>query len=268
MAGARIHPPSEQRVADARRAGLAPRPALAGFAAAWFALAAGLQLRGPVLWQQVEDLWRRPLEALALRDAGRARALAFSLLADIAGHCALLLAAAAACATLVAWLAQGPHFGLPVRARRPFQQPARSPLAGALAGLAACAVFAALLSPALWLEPAGVALVLTRFAAYMAVVLALAAVVDVALARTAFLRALWMTRQELQDEQREAYGSPELRRARANIRREEVRVAERQDASGSLVRESGAVPRSAGSQPGALEAGARAGQRSATEGPP
>lgn len=213
-------------MADARRAGLAPRPALAGLAALWIALAAGLRIAGPGIWARVADLWRRPLEALARGDAARAGGVARALVVEIAGQVALLSLAAAACAALLVWLAQGPHFALPSRARRPFERPARSWLGSALAGLAACALFAAFLSPALWLEPAGVAELLWRFAAWLGLLLALAAAVDIVGARTAFLRALWMTRQELQDEQREAYGSPELRRARAHLRREDVRAAQ------------------------------------------
>ena len=70
-----------------------------------------------------------------------------------------------------------------------------------------------------FLAPGGVAQLLTSYVAWLAVALALVAVIDVASARTAFLRALWMTRQELREEQREAYGSPELRGARAAVRR-------------------------------------------------
>jgi flagellar biosynthesis protein FlhB len=226
MAGAKIHPPSEQRVAEARRAGLAPRPVIAGLAAAWVTIVAGLRLCAPGLWQRVAELWRLPLEALALGDAARAFELARTLLFEIAGQLALLLAAAASCIALVSWLAQGPHFALPTRARRPFEAPPRSMLAGVLAALAACVVCAAFLSPALWLEPSSVGPLLARFGATLALVLALAALIDVAVARTAFLRALWMTRQELKEEQREAYGSPELRRARAHLRREELRASE------------------------------------------
>jgi flagellar biosynthesis protein FlhB len=223
---AKIHPPSEQRIAEARGAGLAPRPAIAGFAAAFIALTACARLGGESVWRLIAELWRRPLEALAAGDAARAHALARALLAQIGSRLVIALLVVWAFAALVLWLAQGPHFALPGRARRPLPPPARGHLAPLLAALAACALFAASLSPALWLEPAGVAALLSRFGAYLALLLALAAVVDVASARTAFLRALWMTRQELKDDSREAYGSPELRRARAELRREELRLAE------------------------------------------
>jgi flagellar biosynthesis protein FlhB len=49
---------------------------------------------------------------------------------------------------------------------------------------------------------------------------ALISVLDIVLARTAFLRSLWLTRREHLDDQREAYGSPEMRTARAQLRRE------------------------------------------------
>jgi flagellar biosynthesis protein FlhB len=222
---AKIHPPSEQRIAEARGAGLAPRPAIAGFVAAFVALAACARLGGESLWRLLAELWRRPLEALAAGDAARAHALARALLAQIGWRLVIALLCVWGCAALVLWLAQGPHFALPGRARRPFEPAARGYLAPLLASLAACALFAASLSPALWLEPAGVAALLSRFGAYLALLLALAAVIDVASARTAFLRALWMTRQEFKDDNREAYGSPELRGARARLRREELRLS-------------------------------------------
>lgn len=225
---AKIHPPSEQRIAEARSAGLVPRPAMAGFAVAFVALAACARLGGASLWQLIAELWRRPLEALAAGDAARARELARALLGQIGWRLAIALLVVWSSTALVLWLAQGPHFALPGRARRPLSPPARGYLAPLLAALAACVLFAANLSPALWLEPAGVAALLSRFGAYLALLLALVAVIDVTSARTAFLRALWMTRQEFKDENREAYGSPELRRARAQLRREELRLAEQQ----------------------------------------
>jgi flagellar biosynthesis protein FlhB len=225
MAAAKIHAPSATRVAEARRAGLGPRLSVAGFAAAWVALAAYSRISGSALWRALAGLLRRPLEALAQGNAARARELAFTALGEIAAQLALLLALVVVCVALVLWLAQGPHFGLPTRPRRHFDRPARSFIAAVLAGLVVCALFAALLSPALWLEPAGLAGLLSHFLAYVALALALVAVIDVASARTVFLRALWMTRQELKEETREAYGSPELRSARERVRRESGRGA-------------------------------------------
>jgi flagellar biosynthesis protein FlhB len=45
------------------------------------------------------------------------------------------------------------------------------------------------------------------------------ALVDAFLARAAFFRSLWLTRREHREEQREAYGSPELRAERERLRR-------------------------------------------------
>jgi flagellar biosynthesis protein FlhB len=80
--------------------------------------------------------------------------------------------------------------------------------------LTACGLAALFLAPALWLEPAALLPLLARYLGYTAAALGLVALIDVASARAALFRALWLTRREQAQELREAYGAPELRRAR------------------------------------------------------
>ena len=89
-----------------------------------------------------------------------------------------------------------------------------------VSALSVSVVLGANLAQALRAETATLRSLLTAWGFSMAAVLVLLALVDAALSRAAFWRSLWMTRRERNAEDREAYGSPELRAARERIRRE------------------------------------------------
>jgi hypothetical protein len=61
---------------------------------------------------------------------------------------------------------------------------------------------------------------LSRWLLRLSALSALLSVLDVVLARAGFMRSLWLTRREHLDDQREAYGAPEMRTERARLRRE------------------------------------------------
>jgi type III secretory pathway component EscU len=111
MSEARIHPPSEQRLSDARRSGHVPRAPLVGLFAVWASLSFGLSLAAPSLLEACEKLLRTPLEAAA---GGRT----FSLreLWQLAGGTLLnsmawVLLAAFMALALGTFITQGPAFG-------------------------------------------------------------------------------------------------------------------------------------------------------------
>lgn len=216
MSQARVHPPSEQRIREARRAGHVPRVPLVSLAASWIALACGLFLLGDGLGTALERAFVRPLEALA---AGRPLALPVAELERVAVSLLALLALAwvALAASIV--LAQGPAFGaVPARPRFPELRAGRTARALFVLGLPVLGAFA--LERALRASERTFVDVLFTFAILVGVLAFACALIDVAFARAAHVRSLWLTRAEHRDEQREAYGSPEARAAREGARRE------------------------------------------------
>jgi len=115
-------------------------------------------------------------------------------------------------------LAQGFVFSWPQRSRRRFQRARPSYVGAALWSIAVCGLLLGSVHEALWLEPAGVSPLLARWWVRASVIALGVALVDASFARVQFFRALWLTRREQQDELREAYGSPQLRAARAQAR--------------------------------------------------
>jgi type III secretory pathway component EscU len=220
MTEAKIHPPSRSRVADARAAGLAPRPLLVGLSAALFALASCVHSFGRSVAQDLATLLSAPLDALA---HGESRA-ALDPIAPVIGRLLRTTAGAmlgvAVCVVLGLLLAQGSAFAFPRANTRRLAAPRVSLEATLLAivGLLVLCSFA--LFSALWLEPMQWPDFGARFLRQLAALFLGLAIVDAAFARTAFFRALFLTRRELREEQREAYGAPELRAARATARQQ------------------------------------------------
>lgn len=215
MAEAKIHPPSPQRVVEARRSGLVPRAPLVGPVAAVLALFLFGRLFVPTLVAQLEALFRRALDA---GTHGVSGAEAWALVAPIAFSMAELLGAVFLVTVAASLLAQGPHFAWPKRPRKPFTRARKSRTASLLAALLVPLVALSLLPRALWIEPEELGDLLLSALGRLSALLLTLALIDVAFARTRFLRALWLTRREQRDEQREAYGAPELRAAREHAR--------------------------------------------------
>jgi type III secretory pathway component EscU len=220
MAEARIHPPSEQRLSEARRQGHVPRAPLVGLFATWAALLLGLSLAAPSLMRALAALLRLPLEASA-----RGHSLALAELWHAAGlqlvsACALVLLFAFAALALGTLIAQGTAFGFALDARLCPPPLALGRTARGLFALGLPIIALQLGVRALRAELAQLAPLLRDFALYAAAYLAACALLDAALARAAHVRSLWLTHSEHKQEQREAYGSPEVRRVRDRLRRE------------------------------------------------
>jgi flagellar biosynthesis protein FlhB len=222
MSQARIHPPSEQRLSEARQLGHVPRAPLVSLFALWSTLLLGLSLAAPTLWRALEELVRGPLEAAAL---GHTLALSSTALKQLAWSLACALLGAFVALALGTLVSQGPAFGFAGASRlRPV--PVRPPRStGLLFALGLPVVCLQIAARALRAEPAQLASLLRDFALYAAAYLAACALLDASLARAAHVRSLWLTRREQQEEQREAYGSPELRRVRDRLRRALAREA-------------------------------------------
>ena len=222
MSEARIHPPSEQRLSEARRLGHVPRAPLVGVFSLWSALLVGLVLAAPTLWPALQELARAPLEAAA---AGRALSLPSTPLHQLAWSLAWVLTSATLALALGTFVAQGPAWGGASGSRlRPTPlRPSR--ITGLLFALGLPLLCLHQAGRALRAEPAQLAPLFRDFALHAAAYLAACALLDASLARAAHVRSLWLTRREQKDEQREAYGSPELRRARDRLRRTLAREA-------------------------------------------
>jgi flagellar biosynthesis protein FlhB len=219
MSEARIHPPSEQRVSEARRLGHVPVVPLAGLFGAFTALAFALGVSGPALWRALVALLRTPLER-----AARGEPPAHPQLADALLPLALPLASLLGCAflatALASFVAQGPAFGFAARSRLRLVPLAPSRTSRLLFVLGLPLVAALSLRSLLRAELADVVALLSDFALHLSAWLALCALLDASLARTAHLRSLWLTRSEHRAEQREQHGSPEVRAARQRARSE------------------------------------------------
>jgi flagellar biosynthesis protein FlhB len=211
MTEARIHPPSEQRVSEARRAGHVPVVRLAGLFGGFAALAFALSVSGPALWRVLADLLRGPLERAArgepLGEVGPALAALALPLASLLG-CAFFASA------LASFLAQGPAFGFASgsRLRLPALRAGRTARLLFVLGLPLVAGLS--LRRLLRAELAAAFSILQDFALHAAAWLALCALLDASLARVAHVRSLWLTRSEQRAVEREQHGSPEMRKAR------------------------------------------------------
>lgn len=225
MAEAKIHPPTPSRIADARAAGMAPRPVLAGLAGTTLALSLVQDELAPRVWMHLRALFQMPLAALADGRAQQAERLAhdavLALCLELAKLGALIFAAAA---LGVLWV-QGPQFAFRWgrRARSRFTEPKPSRVAAALFALSLLLLLAFQSSGVFWLEPPALVGFISRYWRQLSLLVVVLACVDAGFARARFFRALWLSRRELREEQREAYGAPELRAARSRARSEHAR---------------------------------------------
>jgi flagellar biosynthesis protein FlhB len=219
MSEARIHPPSEQRLSEARRLGHVPVVRLAGLFGGWAALALALGLAGPALWRALVTLLRAPLERAARGQPPAPGSLAGAL-SPLALPLLALLGSALLATALATFVAQGPAFGFASGSRLRLAPLAPGRTARLLFVLGLPLVAGVSLPRLLRAEQADLVPLLSDLALHLAAWLALCALLDASLARAAHLRSLWLTRSEQRAEQREQHGSPEVRRARQSARRE------------------------------------------------
>lgn len=215
MTPARPHPPSAQRIAEARARGHVPRAPLIGVLGGVLASAVGSAALGPALIRDMRALVRAPLEAIAAGRGADAYVAAGASLRSLAALGALWLAGATLAIGIAVALGQGPALGSPFRdeAGYPGVRPSRTASALFVLGLLGSGAHALVVSLT------GQALV---FVDYASVVCALAvgcALIDLAFARARFVASLWLTRGEQRDAERRDFGSPEVRRARSEARR-------------------------------------------------
>lgn len=220
MSQARIHPPSEQRLADARRAGHVPRAPLVGLFAAFVTLMFWLSFAGPSLFATLGALYRLPLERAERGEPLPSLNELTPFLHSVALELGIGFALTFCALALGTFLVQGPAFGFgsAVRLKLPKLRQGRTGKLLFVFGLPV--VLFTQLPRVLRVEVASVASLLGDLALMTGMWLALCGLVEASLARARHIRSLWLTRAEYQDEQREAYGSPEMRRARDRARRE------------------------------------------------
>jgi flagellar biosynthesis protein FlhB len=225
MSQARTYPPSEQRIAAARRAGSGPRVAITGLVGSVLGLCLGLWGWGTALWAQCLALFQGPLAAFSHGEPAVASHWLQHAWLAVGSRLLLILACTWSAASLSLFLAQGPAVALPwARPERRFPTLTPPRTARALAALVVLLVALTLLPQSL--RASALPRVDSLFHTWrerLVGLLVACAVVDAALARALFFRSLWMTRREHRDELREAYGSPEIRAARERVRREIAR---------------------------------------------
>ena len=215
MADARVYPPSEQRLVEARRQGHVPHTTLVSFAGAFVAFALWAPRAAPQLSTEVAELWRAALARAAEGRPLAAGTLLSEMLSSVLGTLSLGLAMMLAAMVLALWLVQGVAWGLIVRSPRPrFERPRRDATAPLLLVSCALVVLGVTLFATFRLELVTLSEGLERWLLASSVCLVACAFVDAAFARARHMRSLWLTRREHLDELREAYGSLELRSER------------------------------------------------------
>ncbi len=223
---ARTEPPSEQRIAEARARGLVPRTWVLAPALTLAGMSAAAAFAFEPLRAALVGLMTRPLVALAERSSVAPGELLRHALATAGALTAVVLLVGAALSALGIGIAQGLSFCLrmPKAPRRAFAKPEGTRGAVALlAGFSVLAVAASASFAALRASPDDAAALLTSFASRLALALLLVGVGDAALARAAFWRSLWTTRRDKRAEDRDAYGSLEMREARERARKSSPR---------------------------------------------
>ncbi len=221
MDSARPHPPSEQRIAEARAAGHLPRAPLTGLAAALLGLFLCASLLGPRIVHLCRELFEAPLTLSAHGKLAEALARAGASVRELFGLVALAGLALFASVVLGVGLAQGLAFAPLASPRaRAFARLSPDRTAGALFALGLTLLAALSLADALWLERATLGSFARSWAERVALLGLACVVIDASFARARFFASLWLTRREYFDEQREAFGAPEIRAARARARRD------------------------------------------------
>ncbi len=220
---ARSEPPSASSAEEARAHGHVPRADLAGPAAAWLALALLLTNYGNRFVLRLQNLLRDSLQTAAtdpMPALGQQSSIAIETFGPMLALALVLCLGAMIVARSVAQ--GGIGFSLPWFTRRKHFDKVKHTrwLTGLLAAVLCTVVVGSALPAALRVETTELGPVLQSSAWRLAAAFALLAWIDAALTRAAWWRSLWMTRRERKEEEREAYGSPELRAARAHIRRE------------------------------------------------
>ncbi|MFT3927226.1 MAG: EscU/YscU/HrcU family type III secretion system export apparatus switch protein [Myxococcales bacterium] len=219
MAEARVYPPSEHRIAEARRAGLAPRTSFVALAAGLAVGGLWFEYWGGALLQGLSQLWRVQLAAFERAEVPDAGAALRSQLPQLLWPLACAFVVYFVLALGLSFVAQGSARFLPMRRRTRAFPPVPAPASGK--ALWVLAVFLASLGALhewVRVRPDTAHLLAARWWFRLSALAALIGVFDALLARLVFVRALWLTRREHLDEQREAYGAPELRTARARAR--------------------------------------------------
>ncbi len=220
---ARTEPPSASRAAEARAHGHAPRAELASLAAAFLALVWLFARFSELLVRSLQTLLTEPLRRLSQGMAVALEPQGFAALSLFGPMLAAGLALCFVCMLLARSVAQGGvRFSLrALSPRKHFDKVGSTRWLSALLACVMCSVLIGITLPAaLRVQPIDLQEMLTRVAFRLAAALVLLALIDAALARAAWWRSLWMTRRERSAEEREAYGSPELRARRERIRRE------------------------------------------------
>lgn len=183
----------------------------------------GLSAACPFAFERLTHALRAYWETAIAANLAGAPVAATRLLEDSAWALGSLLLAMALGASLLSLLASGFSLRLPFARPRHAFAPLRMPRTPRLLLACAMAVLTANFAfDALQLTASSFPGHVLRFVLGLSGLVLLCAVLEAVLARTAFIKSLWLSRSEHMDEQREAYGAPEIRAARARARRESL----------------------------------------------
>jgi flagellar biosynthesis protein FlhB len=174
----------------------------------------------PRVFALLTRLLCEPLELAARGQAGAGRALLAQLLGELTGVCALALLAVFVCVGAGLFVVQGPAFAGSSRTHGVvFPALSLSRTASALWCVGVLLITALALSQWASMSRATLPALCAGWAGQLSLLSVSALLVDVAFARARFFASLWLTRRELQDEQRLALGPAEPRVARERERR-------------------------------------------------
>ena len=222
MAEARIYPPSEPRFAEARRAGHVPRPSLVVLSCALIGVSGLLQGWAGDFVEALGALWGELLRGVARGQHPDPTAVLLERVPALLWPLAWWLLVVLAAGVGFSFLAQGSARFVPfARPRRAFERASPPSASKLLWALVVTALAVAALQDLTRVTPSSAGAVVAHWLTRFAALSALVAVLDVVLARVRFVRSLWLTRREHLDDQREAFGAPELRAARARLRDEQ-----------------------------------------------
>ncbi|MDB4974117.1 MAG: hypothetical protein JWN48_2458 [Myxococcaceae bacterium] len=215
MTAARPHPPSSQRIAQARASGHAPHAPLVGFGCGLLAVFATGFWLAPRVERTFGELLRAPLELAARGRSAEAHARALALLGGLTSFVVGALVLVSVVIALGCFAAQGPAFARltgSLSTRLPTLRPSRT--AGALWCLGLVVLWLVTLSEWTRFSQSSLGSVAYEVLQGLTVLTLACMVIDVAFARARFYASLWLTRREHIAEQRDAFGAPEIRAAR------------------------------------------------------
>jgi hypothetical protein len=220
MASARPYPPSAQRIAEARASGLLPHALLAGPGALLLGVSLSAFVLGPRLGRASVALLRVPLELFEKGEPSRAYAQVDQALHEFSYDVALGLSLTFGALVLARLMTQGLALAsLRPALSRSLPRAAPSRIASVLWALLVVLATTFSLADAVVLRTSELTSWVGAWLGWLSALTLACLAIDIAFARARFFASLWLTRRDYLEEQRAAFGAPEIRGERERMRR-------------------------------------------------